>query len=50
MADLFQVLTMMAIPAGYLLTIRYLIIRQNRLAAREEGPSLRGVGPQLARG
>ncbi|MFY9921131.1 MAG: hypothetical protein WAL26_22455 [Mycobacterium sp.] len=43
MADLFAVLTMMAIPAGFLLTVRYLIIRQNRLAAREELAVLRAV-------
>jgi hypothetical protein len=30
-AQLFQVLSLMAVPAVILLTIRYLIIRQNRL-------------------
>jgi hypothetical protein len=34
-AELFQVLTLMAIPAGFLLTIRFLIVRQNTMAARE---------------
>jgi hypothetical protein len=32
-AQLFQVLSLMAVPAVILLTIRYLIVRQNRLAA-----------------
>jgi hypothetical protein len=32
MAQLFQVLSLMAVPAVILLTIRYLIVRENRLA------------------
>ena len=32
MAQLFQVLSVMAVPAVILLTIRYLIVRQSRLA------------------
>jgi hypothetical protein len=32
MTQLFQVLSLMAVPAVILLTIRYLIVRQNRLA------------------
>jgi hypothetical protein len=32
MTQLFQVLSLMAVPAAILLTIRYLIVRQNRLA------------------
>jgi hypothetical protein len=33
--ELFQVLTLMAVPATILLTVRMLIVRQNRIAARE---------------
>ena len=33
MAQLFQVLSLMAVPAAILLAIRYFIVRQNRLAA-----------------
>jgi hypothetical protein len=32
MTQLFQVLSLMAVPAVILLTVRYLIIRQNRTA------------------
>ena len=32
MVRLFQVLSLMAVPAVILLTIRYLIIRQNQMA------------------
>jgi hypothetical protein len=35
LAELLQVLTLMAAPATILLTVRYLIVRQNRMAARE---------------
>jgi hypothetical protein len=31
-APLFQVLSLMAVPAAIVLTIRYFIVRQNRLA------------------
>jgi hypothetical protein len=31
-AELFQVLSLMAVPAVILLTVRYVIVRQNRLA------------------
>jgi hypothetical protein len=31
-AQLFQVLSLMAVPAAILLTIRHFIVRQNRLA------------------
>lgn len=42
MADLFQVLTMMALPAAILLTLRCLIVRQNRTAQRAAGqPAVR---------
>jgi len=34
-ADLFEVLTLMAVPVVILSTIRYLIVRQNRTAASE---------------
>ena len=35
MAQLFQVLLLMAVPSTILLTIRYLIVRQNRLAGEQ---------------
>ena len=37
MAELFQVVTLMAVPAGILLTVRYLIIRQDRLTGERSG-------------
>jgi hypothetical protein len=35
MADLLQVVTLMAAPAAILLTVRWLIVRQNRAADTE---------------
>ncbi|PXX03423.1 hypothetical protein C8E89_12283 [Mycolicibacterium moriokaense] len=40
MAQLFQVLSLMAVPASILLTVRYLIVRQNRLAAEPSRAAL----------
>jgi hypothetical protein len=37
-AQLFQVLSLMAVPAAILLTIRYFIVRENRLAANTACP------------
>ena len=36
MAELFQVLSLMAVPAVILLTVRYVIARQNRLAGADK--------------
>lgn len=35
MTELFQVLAMMAVPAAYFLTIRRIIVRQNRSRSEE---------------
>ena len=39
MTDLFQVLILMAAPATYFLTIRMIIVRQNRRADSGSGPT-----------
>jgi hypothetical protein len=39
-AQLFQVLSLMAAPAVILLTVRYLIVRQNRPAAPGEAETV----------
>jgi hypothetical protein len=46
MAELVQVLTMMAAPAAILLLIRHLIVRQNRAAQAPSRPPARGAGRQ----
>ena len=35
MTELLQVLTLMAMPVMYFLTVRTIIVRQNRIAAKE---------------
>jgi predicted transcriptional regulator len=42
MTDLIEVVTMMAVPASVLFTIRYLNLRDERDALRESSPTGRG--------